>query len=146
MPIIYKIDHTRRLVVTAGYGIFSDSDVFGYQQDVWSRPDVIGYNELVDMTAVKHIALPSVGRIRQLAELGAQMDAPALKSKFAIIAPDDIAFGLGRMFANQRSLDGRSTKEVEVFRTAAEAFVYLGLQNDPPELLTPPKIVSEPGT
>ena len=79
MPIEYKIDHARRLVVTAGYGIFTDSDVFGYQREVWSRPDTVGYNELVDMTAVKQIALPSVGRIRQLAALGAKMDVPALQ-------------------------------------------------------------------
>jgi hypothetical protein len=144
MPIKYKIDHARRLVVTTGYGTFTDSDVFGYQHEVWSRPDTIGYNELVDMTAVKHIALPSVGRIRQLAKLGAEMDAPALKSKFAIIAPDDIAFGLGRIFANHRSLDDRSTKEVGVFRTAAEAFAFLGLQNDPPALLVLPATASEP--
>ena len=143
MPIKYKIDHARRLVVTAGYGTFTDADVFGYQHEVWSRPDTIGYNELVDMTAVKHIALPSVGRIRQLATLGAEMDAPALKSKFAIIAPDDIAFGLGRIFANHRSLDDRSTKEVGVFRAAAEAFAFLGLQDDPPTLLTPPVEASE---
>ena len=128
MPIEYKIDHERRLVLTKGLGVFTDSDVFGYQREVWSRPDVTGYNELVDMTEVKEIALPSTGRIRQLATLAASMDPPSRPSKFAVVAPQDIAFGLGRMFASFRSQDERSTKQVGIFRTMKEALAFLGIE------------------
>ena len=31
MPIDYQIDHTRRLVVAKGRGVFGDEDVFSYQ-------------------------------------------------------------------------------------------------------------------
>ncbi len=113
--------------MASGHGTFSDADMYSYQLDVWSRPDVAGYNELMDMTDVKHIALPSVGRMRQIAELAAKMDVLTTKSKFAIVAPDDLAFGLARMFASFRGSDERSTKEVGVFRSQAEAFEFLGI-------------------
>jgi hypothetical protein len=145
MPIEYKIDHGRRLVIAAGHGTFSDADVYSYQHDVWARPETNGYSELIDMSAVKHIALPSTMRMRQIATLAAQLDDPDARSRFAIIAPDDTTFGLGRMYATYRSLDGRSTKQVGVFRTAAEAIEFLGFKDDPPALVTPPESSPEPG-
>jgi hypothetical protein len=59
---------------------------------------VAGYDELVDMTAVQSIALPAASRVRDLAEVSAQMDPrPPASSKFAIVAAGDLAFALGRM-------------------------------------------------
>ncbi len=131
MPIEYTIDHDRRLVTARGRGVFSDADVFGYQLDVGSRPEVAGYDELVDMTAVEHIALPSIGRIRQLAELGVKMDSGSPPTKFAIVAPDNISFGLGHIYKAYRSLDKRGTKKVGVFRYIAQAYVFLDIQETP---------------
>lgn len=51
MPIEYTIDHERRLVLAKATGVFTDEDVFGYQKEVWSRPDVDGYSELVEEPA-----------------------------------------------------------------------------------------------
>lgn len=127
MPIEYRIDRDRRLVVASGYGELTDEDVFGYQREVWSLPEVQGFDEIVDMTAVRHIALPSPARVKDLAELSASMDAPQASSRFAIVAPDDFAFGLGRMFGIHRRGDERSTKQVAVFRSMAEALDWLGI-------------------
>ena len=41
----YQIDHARRLVVARGKGVFADADVFAYQREDWSQPDVAGYDE-----------------------------------------------------------------------------------------------------
>jgi hypothetical protein len=129
MPIDYSIDHARRLVVARGRGVFSDADVFAYQREVWSRPDVAGYDELVDMTDVEGIAAPSPTgpRMQELASLAAARDLPAGAGKFAIVAPDPLAFGLGRAYQAYRELDPRSTKQVGVFRTLGEALVFLGV-------------------
>ncbi len=129
MPIVYRVDHDARVVVAAGYGIFSDSDVFGYQREVWSRKDVEGYSELVDMTRVEKIALPSADRVKDLATLAAAMDPPHTRSRMAVVAPDNLAFGLGRMFQAHRELDRKSTKEVGIFRTMEEALVFLALEH-----------------
>src|SRR5262249_11910815 len=59
MPIEFRIDHKRRMVFAKGHGTLTDREVFGYQLNVWSRPEVVGYNELVDLTDVQHIELLS---------------------------------------------------------------------------------------
>lgn len=128
MPIEYRIDHDRKLVQVKAHGTVTDQDVFGYQREVWSRHDTAGYDELVDMTEVEHIALPSVDRVRQLASLSANMDAASFASKLAIIAPENVAFGLGRMYATYRQMEARSRKHVEVFRSRGEALAFLGVK------------------
>jgi hypothetical protein len=65
--------------------------------------------------------------MRALASLSAEMDAPRASAKLAIIAPQDFAYGLGRMYEAYRSFQPSSTKEVMVFRTAPEAIAFLGL-------------------
>jgi hypothetical protein len=125
MPIEYTIDHVKRLVRAAGRGTVTGDDIFNYQKDVWSRPEVSGYDELMDMTDIEKIDLRSVDRIKQLAELAASMDTTSSQSKFAIVAPGDYAFGLGRMYESYRRLEGRSTKQVGVFRSYAEAMTFL---------------------
>ena len=127
MPIEVTIDHARRLVTATGRGILTGEDVFGYQRDVWSRPDVSGYNELLDMREVEQIDLRSIDNMRALAELSASMDAPAAPSKFAIVATTDESFGLGRMYETYRRLEGKSTKQVGVFRSLNEAYAFLGV-------------------
>jgi hypothetical protein len=64
------------------------------------------------MSQVEGIVQPSADRIRQLAGLSAEMDVRSRTSRFAIVAPTDFAFGLGRMFDGYRNLDERSTKKV----------------------------------
>jgi hypothetical protein len=132
MPIEYRIVHERRLVVTKAHGTLTDQDVFGYQRDLWSRADVAGYDELVDMTQVEHMALPSTERVRELARLSAEMDVHSTPSKFAIVAPTEFAFGLGRLYEILRSLDDRSTKKVSVFRSRDEALAFLGVSGTLP--------------
>jgi hypothetical protein len=132
MPIEHRIDHQRRLVLVRGHGTLTDDEVFGYQREVWSRADVGGYDELVDMTDIGHIALPSGDRVQELARLSAGMDTRSRASRLAVIAPSDTAFGIGRMYQTYRELDPRSTKEIGVFRTREEALSFLGIDEAGP--------------
>ena len=102
MAIECQIDHDRRMVFARGLGTLTDQDFFGYQREVWSRADVAGYDELMDMSDVTEIALPSCERVRNLATLSATTDDRRSNSKFAIIAPNDLAFRLGRMYQAYR--------------------------------------------
>jgi hypothetical protein len=131
LPITHCIDHAKRLVVARGYGLFEAADVFGYQREVWSQPGLAGYDELVDMNDVTKIDLPSPHRIRDLASMAAGMDVPSASSRFAIVAPSDLAYGLGRMFQVYREAEQRSSKEVGVYRTMAEAIKFLNLTDVP---------------
>jgi hypothetical protein len=131
MPIINRIDHDHKVVLSRAYGVLTDEDVFAYQHAVWSQPEVQGYNELGDMTHVTDIAIPSIHRVRDLAMKAVEMDTSGVTSRFAIVAPEDLGFGLGRMFQAYRELEKGSRKEVGVFRTLAEAFEWLGIYNPP---------------
>lgn len=131
MPLEHRIDHRLRLVLTRAVGTLTDDEVFAYQREVWSRPDVAGYDELVDMSAVQHVAVPSIDRVALLASLSAGMDPQAPVSRFAIVAPRDFEYGLGRLYGARRELDTRGTKRVAVFRTRAEALSWLGLEREP---------------
>src|SRR5262245_9328203 len=110
MPIEYRIEPENRMVVVRAYGVLTDTDVFNYQRDVWSRPEVEGFNELIDMNAVERIDLPSTDRVAALAMMAAKMDTPYHPSKFAIVASNDVSFALGRMYQAYREMDPRSTK------------------------------------
>src|SRR5437867_11908046 len=92
VPIDHRIDNRRRVVVARGHGTVTHEGVYGYQREVWSRDDVAGYDELVDMSDVKEIALPSLDSVRELAALSSEMDSGASATKFTIVAPQDIAF------------------------------------------------------
>jgi hypothetical protein len=127
MPIDYSIDVARRLVSAKGRGILTKDEVTAYQREVWSRPEVAGFNELMDMTNVEMHDPPSAEYLRQLAALSASMDLLSPKSKFAIVAPQLLAFGLGRMYEAYRDTEPLSTKEVAVFRTMPEALAFLGI-------------------
>jgi hypothetical protein len=127
MPIEYSIDPARRLVSAKGHGTLTEHEVFAYQKEVWSRPEVAGFNELMDMTDANVSEPPTTARLRKLATLSASMDPEGVRSKFAIVAPQLLAFGLGRMYEAYRAMEPASTKEVAVFRTMDEALAFLGI-------------------
>jgi hypothetical protein len=79
---------------------------------------------MVDMSDVDTAIVTSPAAMRELAELSAGMD-PARRSRFAIVAPQAAIFGLGRMYETYREMNGRSTKQVAVFRDRAEAVEWL---------------------
>jgi len=138
VPIAHRVDHKRRLVVAAAYGTVTAEDLFAYQREVASRPDAAGYDELVDMTPAAHIAAEESTRARDLASLAASADQPDVTTRFAIVAPTDLAFGLGRMYQSYRENERRTTKQVGVFRTMEEACRFLGVE-PPLELPAYPK-------
>ncbi len=128
MPIEYSIHPEHRLVVARVHGKVTDTEVFDFQRAVWSREDVQGYDELVDTSGLEDLQLPSVGRIRDFAAFSATMDVPSAASptKIAILAPQDFAFGVARMYEAHREADPAGMKRVAVFRTLDEALAYLG--------------------
>lgn len=124
MPLRYQIDDEHRLVLTRGFGVLTDQEVFEYKQSVWSLPRVAGYDELVDVTHVERIDIPSAERLRELARLSAAMDVLP-PSRVAIVTSDLVSFEIARMYKVFRKLDRRSTRDVSVFRKEEEAIEWL---------------------
>ena len=125
MPIEYQIDHNRRFVLARAIGDLTAEDIFNYQREVWSLPEARGYNELIDMSNVKEIVSPTSDKLVELARLSASMDDRTIPTKFAIVASDTFAYGMGRMYEVYRNLNPRSTKEVRVFRSMKDAMEWI---------------------
>lgn len=126
MPLDYEIDHERRLVRVTASGVITPDVLFGYQKAVWSDSAVAGFDELVDMSGVERVEAPSPSNVSALAGYSAKMDADAKPTKLAIVATDDLLFGLGRMYQSYREMKPESRKEVAVFRTLPDALAWLG--------------------
>jgi hypothetical protein len=127
LPIDFEILKGVKIVLARAHGTLTADDMMSYQRTVWSDPNVIGYDEIVDVTAVESFAHePNSGRARVLADLSAKMDFVNQSRKFAIVAADDAAFGLGQTYQTLREANPQSRKEVKVFRTYDEARTWLG--------------------
>jgi hypothetical protein len=132
MPIEWHIDGVRRLVIAEARGTLTGEEMLRYQREVWSRPDVAGYDELVDVSAVQDTE-PSPKLVQELAALSAAMDPERGRSRFAIVAPQRALYGLARMYETYRGMENRSTTRVGVFRDRAQALLWLAAHDPPPE-------------
>jgi hypothetical protein len=121
MPIEFQIDHDRRLVSSKAVGKLAAEDLIRYQREVWSLPEVRGYDELIDMGGVGEIVSPDLDTIKDLVALSADMDDREVATKFAIVASDTFAHGMGQIYGLLRNINPRSTKKVRVFRTVRDA-------------------------
>jgi len=125
MPVEYRIDPARKLVVATPRGTLTAPDLFGYQKEVWTRPELQTYSELVDMRDVGKILYESPERVREVAAYSATMDPPQGGTKLAIVAAGDETFGLARMYQSYREANPRSSRRVRAFRTMPEALAWL---------------------
>lgn len=126
MPIEHRIDAGRKLVLATPRGTMTLDDILAYQRDVWSRPELRGYAELVDMRAVEHIAEATAENVQQVTRIAAPSDPPSgPPARMAIVSTDDLAYGLGRMYGSLRDRVPGSNKHVQVFRDFDEALAWV---------------------
>ena len=126
MGLDYRIDHKLRLVRVTGTGVITPDVLFEYQMAVWGDPAIADYDELVDMSAVEYVEASSPSNVSALAGFSAKMDGSPKPTKLAIVAADDLLFGLGRMYQSYREMKPESKKEVAVFRSMPDAIAWLG--------------------
>lgn len=119
-----RIDPERRLVEIKATGTVTDDDVRSMgdrmRGDSSIAPD---FDQLFDASGVSEMTLSS----KEVRAMSAREPFFSTSSRRAIVAPDDLGFGMARMFELSR---GELAGEIRVFRTRREALVWLGL---PPE-------------
>jgi hypothetical protein len=128
MPLRIRVFAEQHLVLATGHGKVTDDDIFRYQHEFWTRRDVAGFDEIVDMTQAEDFDIPTPERLQELAEVAAGLDPPTMSPRLAIVAPESLAFALGRMYGLYREMHPLNTKQVEVFRTLPEALHFLGIE------------------
>jgi hypothetical protein len=125
VPLDYRIDHEQRLVRVTASGVITADTLFEYQKEAWSDPAIAEYDELADMSGVEDVQAPLPENVSALAGFSARMDTSAKPTKLAIVASDDLLFGLGRMYQAYREMKPGSNKEVAVFRSMPDALAWL---------------------
>ena len=119
MPEFYKIDTERRWVLSSAAGVFSRADAAGHMDRLLKDPAFDpSYSQIADFTQVTKIDLSA----EDLHEL-AQRSIFSAHSRRAFIAPNDVAYGLGRMFGMLR--ENRGEMGIRVFRNLEDALDWV---------------------
>lgn len=112
------------MVFSQATGALTDDDLFEHQRTL--RADEAfdpGYHQLWDLRGVTEMRV-SASTVRTLAE--ARSFRPGVRR--AIVAGDDVGYGLSRMF---QTLHEQSEEDVRIFRELTEARRWLDLDPDP---------------
>jgi hypothetical protein len=126
VPIKYHVDADRRLVIAWLVGNTTVAEMFEYAREVWVRPEVAGFDEVIDTGHAAAIETPTPAALRTLAARSAVLAATVPRGRLVIVARQQVQYGLGRMYEVYRGQEPGRTQEVAVFRTLAEASVFLG--------------------
>jgi len=119
MPASYKIDKKNRWVHTVHWGVLSHADIVSIVDRGLKDPDFDPtFGEIADFTEVTQVDV-SAEDIRELA----QKNIFSPHSRRAIVVPNDLIFGLARMYEILRDLQGETG--IRVFRTLDEALDWV---------------------
>ncbi|NCD21598.1 MAG: hypothetical protein EOL90_01480 [Spartobacteria bacterium] len=125
MPIVHHADLEKRRIVAKATGTIGQRELFAYQRELGQRPEWAGFDELFDVSGVDGLADVQTDDLKALAGFAASMDRPDQPSKFALVAPQDLYFGLGRLYEALRETAPQANRQVAAFRACAEAERWL---------------------
>ena len=123
MPISYRIDPERGLVVTTASGILTDDDIIELKRQLAADPDFkAGMRELSDVRAVTDLQVSTNG-VRRMVAMDERPASTANRHKLAIVAGTDATFGMARMY---QMFTESNQPHVAVFRDYDKARQWLG--------------------
>jgi hypothetical protein len=127
MSITHRIYPEQRLVISTWAGVFDDGNMLSryvalYDNPLWQP----GFDEIVDLRVanVERVSGPGLKNF-----INALSRYYTVQFRNAIVAPDDLPFGLARMY---KAFCAESSENVMVFRDVASAVEWMGLN---PELI-----------
>ena len=127
MAIEFGVDNQQRLLLLKGLETLTVDDIVAYLREVVSRPDVVGFNGLVDLTGAKDIVIGMMGKIQLFGQISKSLDGRWSSSRLAIVTSGDDRFGLDGLYATFQGLKPASAKQVSIFRNMDDAMQFLGL-------------------
>jgi hypothetical protein len=115
MPMTYRVDGERHLVLVALTGIVTLEEIAAVLEGNRGLPLDDRWRELVDVSEMTELAASGT-HLQQLAQVAT---APRF-GRVAIIAPNPLTFGLARMYALSAGAEN-----VQVFHELADAETWL---------------------
>jgi hypothetical protein len=125
MPISYRIDVERNLVLTTASGRLTDDDILQLKARLVRDPAFTpGMKELADIRNIDGLDVTPAG-IQAMVQQDRNDSAHLASHKLAIVLSDDVAFGMARMYQTRTE---SSMGNVGVFRDIEEARTWLQLK------------------
>ena len=119
MPISYRIDPDARLVRTVANGVLTDAELRVHKDQLAADPAFeTGMHQLSDVRVIERLDVSADG-VRSLVAHDARHAERFAGHRMAIVASEDVVFGMARMYQTMSSV------EVGVFRTVDEALAFL---------------------
>lgn len=122
MPISYRIDPERQLILTRAWGVLTDAELLAHKDrllhDAAFDP---GMPELSDVRAIERLDVTTVGVKAMVAHDTAHSERRS-GHRLALVVPTDEAFGMARMY---QLMGKRDDGSVAVFRTLPDAEAWL---------------------
>jgi hypothetical protein len=125
MPISYRIDEAKKLVLTTASGVLTDSDILQLKSSLVSDPRwTPGMRELSDVRSIDRLDVTTAGV--QMMMQSDELHARALDSyRLAIVVAHQLVYGMARMY---QMLTEHSVPNVRVFRDMEEAKRWLAAE------------------
>ncbi len=123
MPISYRIDSERNLVLAEGSGVLTDDDLLVFRKRIINDPAFhSGMRELADFRAVEKHVHTTEGLNRFLEQEKKYAEILGRDYRIAIVTGSDLHFGFSRMYIVGVA---DTLPEVQVFRDMDEAEAWL---------------------
>jgi hypothetical protein len=125
MAIKHKIDEKRGFVLSTLVGAISDDDLIAayrelYEDQRW-KP---GYKEVVDLRRAEMEGVTGEGLRRLSALVEHYVPKRSDQFKTALVASDELPFGLGRMY---EAISAESPENAMVFKKLDQALDWIGI-------------------
>lgn len=122
--ITFSVDSATRTRTARYSGVITEAELLSTYAALMTAPDYDPtLDDLVDLRAVERLEV-SPSAMRQLITIVQPIDALAIPTRTAIVAPTDVVFGMSRMYEMLRGDD--VPEEIRVFRSLEEATAWLG--------------------
>jgi hypothetical protein len=124
MPMTYTIDAAQHLIRAVGTGVLTDEDVMRHRQSLAVDPLFSAQmREISDIRSVTEFQVTPAG-VRLMVAADVRMVAAGGMHKLAVVAEENVAYGMSRMY---QTLGEPNIRSVGVFRNYKEAEEWLGI-------------------
>jgi len=120
----YTIEPSQNLVIATGTGVLTDDDVMEHRRTLAADPRFsFAMREISDIRQVTDFRLTAAG-IKLMVAADAKMVPAGGMHKLAVVAEEDVAYGMSRMY---QTLGEPNIRSVGVFRNYKDAAAWLGI-------------------